>query len=216
MHLHQSYGDRAGTQIAELQGSQRAPQQAPPGPYIKQEDQRSNLPSMDNYRPNVVQHSPPIKTDQTDGAGDSRDEWDAAYARRKEAFREGRSQNDRLIRDHVMASQQLLEGGGLMMPLHQRPTYSAGAIISSEPSAVSQMPSLARAQGDTAGDDDDEEVDENAINSDLDDPEDAADGIEGAEVTGNIMLCTYDKVQRVKNKWKCTLKDGILGIDGHE
>ena len=217
MQLHQNFGDRAGAQIAELQGGQRVPQQLQQGPYIKQEDQRSNLPSMDNYRPNVVQQSPPIKTDQTDGAGDDRTEWDAQYARRKATFRQGGGQNERLIRGHVLASQQQLEGGGLMMPLDQRPSYSAGTIFSSGPSAVRiQSTSLARAQGDAAGDDDDDEADENAINSDLDDPEDAADDIEGSESTGNVMLCTYDKVQRVKNKWKCTLKDGVLGIDGQE
>ena len=26
----------------------------------------------------------------------------------------------------------------------------------------------------------------------------------------------YDKVQRVKNKWKCTLKDGVLNANGKE
>jgi len=26
----------------------------------------------------------------------------------------------------------------------------------------------------------------------------------------------YDKVQRVKNKWKCTLKDGVLLVNGKE
>ncbi|KAH0186348.1 hypothetical protein KCU86_g12070, partial [Aureobasidium melanogenum] len=30
------------------------------------------------------------------------------------------------------------------------------------------------------------------------------------------VLCTYDKVQRVKNKWKCTLKDGIMSANGKE
>jgi transcription initiation factor TFIIA large subunit len=32
----------------------------------------------------------------------------------------------------------------------------------------------------------------------------------------DYMLCTYDKVQRVKNKWKCTLKDGILTTNKKE
>lgn len=30
------------------------------------------------------------------------------------------------------------------------------------------------------------------------------------------ILCTYDKVQRVKNKWKCTLKDGVMSVGGKE
>ena len=59
--------------------------------------------------------------------------------------------------------------------------------------------------------------DEDAINSDLDDPDDNV--IEEQDEDGNtgqIMLCTYDKVQRVKNKWKCTLKDGVLTTGGKE
>lgn len=64
---------------------------------------------------------------------------------------------------------------------------------------------------------DDDEDDEDAINSDLDDPADTA--IEEEEDEGRpnqIMLCTYDKVQRVKNKWKCVLKDGVLNTGGKE
>ena len=73
---------------------------------------------------------------------------------------------------------------------------------------------LLRAQHDGVGDDDE---DEDAINSDLDDPEDTADANdEEEENTKQLMLCTYDKVQRVKNKWKCTLKDGILATGGKE
>ena len=66
------------------------------------------------------------------------------------------------------------------------------------------------------GDDDDEdEVDEDAINSDLDDPDEVGEE-NNEEETDQVMLCTYDKVARVKNKWKCTLKDGILRVDGSE
>lgn len=203
MNLHQTFGDRAGVQIAELQGSQRHPnmaQQMPQGPYIKQESSQPGLPSMDAYRHNVIhQSSPVIKTDQTDGAGDKRGEWDAEYARRKQAFRQERGESDRLIRDHVFASQQQLEAGGLMMPLAERRHHPQNHIIEAEPSNAAGT-SVSRAQGDATGDDDEDEEDENAINSDLDDPEDAADDIEGNESIGNVMLCTYDKVQRVKNK----------------
>ena len=64
---------------------------------------------------------------------------------------------------------------------------------------------------------DDDDDDEDAINSDLDDPDDNAIEEEQDEGRPNqIMLCTYDKVQRVKNKWKCTLKDGVLNTGGKE
>ena len=63
----------------------------------------------------------------------------------------------------------------------------------------------------------DDDDDEDAINSDLDDPDDNAIEEEQDEGRPNqIMLCTYDKVQRVKNKWKCTLKDGVLNTGGKE
>ncbi|RMZ85830.1 hypothetical protein DV737_g424, partial [Chaetothyriales sp. CBS 132003] len=175
-NLNQIYGPRASAQIAELQGAQRFPQMQADG-HIKQEDKQQAptyikqeatpaLPHLNNYHANATQRPHPIKTDQTDGAGDALDDWQVEYARRKEAFRQMRARDDRLIRNHVKASQQQLEGGGLMVPLDER--------------------------------------------------SDAADDIEGEETTGNVMLCTYDKVQRVKNKWKCTLKDGIMGIDGQE
>ncbi|ODV84833.1 hypothetical protein CANARDRAFT_28969 [[Candida] arabinofermentans NRRL YB-2248] len=61
-------------------------------------------------------------------------------------------------------------------------------------------------------------VDSDEINSDLDDPED--DEInsddENEDPEFNIMLCLYDRVQRVKNKWKCNLKDGIANIEGKD
>jgi len=88
--------------------------------------------------------------------------------------------------------------------------------LAGEPSSASTPPSITRAQGDAAGDDDDDVEDEDAINSDLDDPDDLAASAENGEETDQVMLCTYDKVQRVKNKWKCTLKDGILRVEGSE
>ena len=89
------------------------------------------------------------------------------------------------------------------------------------------------------GDDDDvknEELDEDAINSDLDDPDEGLNDEEDEdEGMGHIMLCMYDKVQRVKNKWfvpfhfpsvrfwerltrnrKCVMKDGVLTVNGRE
>ena len=64
--------------------------------------------------------------------------------------------------------------------------------------------------------DDDDDDDPDAINSDLDDPDDTAEkNLEGV-YDGDVILCLYDKVQRVKNKWKCVLREGILTIDNKE
>lgn len=56
------------------------------------------------------------------------------------------------------------------------------------------------------------------INSDLDDSDDeyVNFGEEGEGNDVNIMLCLYEKVLRVKNKWKCNLKDGIATINNKD
>ena len=212
MNLHQGYGNRAAAQIAQLQHQpgQMPPQGAPAGPHIK-----PDVSSPEQYR--QPHQSVPIKSEQTDGAGDEHDTWKAEYARRKAAIAGNRERNDRTIRDQVLASQQQLEGGGVLRPLEEHNLVSGPSralLKSGDPSS-----SLARAQGDATGDDDEDEdeKDEDAINSDLDDPDDELENpADGEDMDNQVMLCTYDKVQRVKNKWKCTLKDGILRVDGSE
>lgn len=65
------------------------------------------------------------------------------------------------------------------------------------------------------------------INSDLDDSDDEADAAEvednenngggaGGNNPGDLVIALYDKVQRVKNKWKITLKDGIVSVQGKD
>ena len=44
--------------------------------------------------------------------------------------------------------------------------------------------------------------------------EDLDGGVDGDN--DDMVLCLYDKVQRVKNKWKCVLKDGVASIDGRD
>jgi len=61
-------------------------------------------------------------------------------------------------------------------------------------------------------------LDSEAINSDLDDSdtENEDDDEEGPSGDCDIVFCTYDKVARVKNKWKCTLKDGMIHVNGKD
>ncbi|TXT13974.1 uncharacterized protein COLE_00167 [Cutaneotrichosporon oleaginosum] len=57
------------------------------------------------------------------------------------------------------------------------------------------------------------------IDSDLDDSDDELgidDGIENGEGDIDIVYCVYDKVQRVKNKWKTVFKDGMIHINGKD
>ncbi|KAH3683599.1 hypothetical protein WICPIJ_005446 [Wickerhamomyces pijperi] len=61
-------------------------------------------------------------------------------------------------------------------------------------------------------------LDSDDINSDLDDSDEDDHGSDedGDEAEGMIIMCLYEKVLRVKNKWKCNLKDGIANINGRD
>lgn len=60
-------------------------------------------------------------------------------------------------------------------------------------------------------------ADDNEIGSDLDDSdEDEMLGNVDADGNEDMILCLYDKVQRVRNKWKCVLRDGVASIDGRD
>lgn len=179
---------------------------------------------------------------QSDGASDALADWKAEVARRREAAQRQPGKNDRILREHLRQRMLEMEGGGLLMPLEERQqssSYSsssptsrklaanlASLNLSDSPSSMAatntsssvSQPPRTRAQFDGPGGDDEKvEDDEDAINSDLDDPEDhEAEENDAEDAVGQVMLCTYDKVQRVKNKWKCTLKDGILTTGGKE
>lgn len=82
---------------------------------------------------------------------------------------------------------------------------------------------LSQADGTMGGGDDDDEDDDDIfndsddINSDLDDGLDSDKSeTEEGDQEGQIMLCLYDKVQRIKNKWKSGLKEGIANINGKD
>ncbi|KAJ8325563.1 transcription factor IIA subunit alpha [Batrachochytrium dendrobatidis] len=78
---------------------------------------------------------------------------------------------------------------------------------------------ISQLDGNDDDDDDDDDADEPAggadtsdIGSELDD-DDSED--EYAEVD-HLVLCQFEKVQRVKNKWKCVLKDGVVNVNGKD
>jgi transcription initiation factor TFIIA large subunit len=131
-----------------------------------------------------------------------------------------------MIYDQVMEMTAQLESG-LMVPLSEQPsTRRKQRRAGNKQSARTSSPPIASSsrlppQLDGLDDDDDAkggDDDENAINSDLDDSDDEGQGNIGEDDDdeGDAILCTYDKVQRVKNKWKCTLKDGVMIVDGKD
>lgn len=190
-----------------------------------------------------AQQRPVVGNAQTDGA----DEWNGMVARRRAAAladSDATHAADMTMRQRLEHMSHVMEGGGFMMPLSEQPTQSqakkrkaivsAGASVSHTASAATQSndPTFAKGipQLDGLGESDTEdksgikpepelfeEDDEDAINSDLDDPDEEVVQEEQEDgQDGQIMVCTYDKVARVKNKWKCTLKDGVLTTGGRE
>ena len=163
---------------------------------------------------------------QTDGAGDSLAMWKAEVVRRRAEAAKAGATSDHILMEQMKERARRKEGGGLMEPLDEhspsrlasKPKASNISISSPQDSVSGTQKSsyqeLIKAQYDgPASDDRDGDVDEDAINSDLDDPDDIVEGSGDEEESATpqeIMLCTYDKVQRVKNKWKCTLKDGLM------
>lgn len=148
---------------------------------------------------------------QTDGAGDE----PVAYLQLPSAdggYDLGRVEIDDLIRRRIESTGRTMEGGGLMLPLKEhKPDGSRKKRRIASGSGVES--SIAQ----TDGVDSDDDADEDAINSDLDDPEDGLnDDDDDEDDKANVMLCMYDKVQRVKNKWKCVMKDGVITINGKE
>ncbi|RAL16669.1 transcription initiation factor IIA large subunit [Aspergillus homomorphus CBS 101889] len=224
--LRQRYGAAAANSVSQLQAQSQASmgmpgQQRPPN--------MQHLPNGQAPQPQIKQEPgyppaprPSLGNAQTDGAcdaGDALSEWKAEVARRREAAQRQNGEGDRVLREHLKQRMLQLEGGGLMIPLAERQTSSAPGLAFNATNAIGVPPSaVPRAQYDgPGGDDERDEDDEDAINSDLDDPDDlVADEHDGDYAMGQVMLCTYDKVQRVKNKWKCTLKDGILTSGGKE
>ncbi|KAI0405778.1 transcription factor IIA, alpha/beta subunit [Xylaria palmicola] len=232
--LQNQYGDRAAASIDKLRGQpgggvaqpqnqQRMPNPSIPQPYPgqyqnnPQQQYRQNTPhnpAAQQQRPPVVNGQRPPHS-QVDGA----DEDDGhvgvllQQARNGETTEMGRFEVDRILHAQIAARAKAMEGGGLMLPLKRA---NKGKAVAHHESSASAGPSRFDGPDDDIKDEDDADSDEDAINSDLDDPDDNIDENEDDEEGGQIMLCMYDKVQRVKNKWKCVLKDGVLNVNGKD
>ncbi|KAJ5789078.1 uncharacterized protein N7518_006089 [Penicillium psychrosexuale] len=210
--LHQKYGAAAANSVHQMQAQAHAGQGYP-----------QMHPNAHGQMPQIKQEQayPHMGPGQTDGGGDPLTDWKAEVARRRAAAESG--EGDRLLREHLKQRMSQYEAGGLLRPLEEHESSSKVARRVALTAPLSQdtlgsPSSTPRVTGQFDGAEDDiKEEDEDAINSDLDDPDDlVADDHDADESEGQVMLCTYDKVQRVKNKWKCTLKDGILTTGGKE
>lgn len=245
-NLAQKFGADANLQINQLQaqnglmasGQQQSGLQniqlPPRGELVNNQARQVHSQQYPNLQ--QAQQRPGVISGQTDGA----DDWKAMVTERRAVASSNHTTNadaDLTLVQQINELNQSLEGGGLMLSSEERPKPSpavkhkvgtveavSSSFASSAASQPTSAPRIARYDGiDEESEDemikDDPGLldDEDAINSDLDDPDDNV--VEEADEEGQrgqIMLCTYDKVQRVKNKWKCTLKDGVLTTGGKE
>lgn len=231
--LQNTYGARAAASINAIQGfgqggqpqnaqaqsrpgaaaqpnlGQRLPQQAQQAQYSQQMANQHAILQQQQQR--GAQQPPPRPGQQNNGFQQSQvdgsaDDYEGVLMRKDqngETSEVGRVEIDRMLHDQIAARAKQMEGGGLMLPLKEATKHKSigKKTASGGPSGF---------DGGFDGVDDEikrEEVDEDAINSDLDDPDevDIADD-DDEENMGHIMLCMYDKVQRVKNKWCVTTR----------
>lgn len=203
--VQKQYGERAVGSITAIQNGQQAggvqpPQQQPQGgqgqqqsPEALQQAYRQQMAAAAAQQTSGAANAPShLDKSQTDGAGD---DFEGVLFQRTNAgdMRElGRVEIDKLLHEQIAAKAKAMEGGGLMLPLKEATRHKTAGSLDRKGKGVAGYD----------GGDDEDEVDEDAINSDLDDPdEDRSEDEVDDEGLGHIMLCMYDKVQRVKNKW---------------
>ncbi|KAK5113950.1 hypothetical protein LTR62_003073 [Meristemomyces frigidus] len=208
-------------QHALFQQRQRmAMQQQQSQPRIKVENHDSAQLNQGQFQ---QQQRPPHPTyAQTDGGNLALSEWQAHMAERRAITAEAAQRADRMMQERIEQHSADLQSG-LMMTLDEQPKSTRYRKQSTKASSSAQGGrSLPQYDGAKEEDEDEkkpikDEADEDAINSDLDSDEDPTGDInDDDDDAGDTILCTYDKVQRVKNKWKCTLKDGVMSINKKE
>ncbi|KAK5663498.1 hypothetical protein OQA88_3928 [Cercophora sp. LCS_1] len=212
--LQNQYGHRAAASISAIQSGmgQQGPRPGQlPQQMMPQQYRQGVPPNMQQrlqpQQPHVQQTNG-LPTSQMDGPSDG---FEGVLMQRGADGRPvemGRVEIDNIIHAQMAARAKEMEGGGLMLPLREATRHR---------SRTSKKAAAGPSQVDGPDDDfKDEDLDDDAINSDLDDPDDARDDDDDDEEMSHMMLCMYDKVQRVKNKWKCTLKDGVLTVNNRE
>lgn len=68
---------------------------------------------------------------------------------------------------------------------------------------------------------DDQNDDENEYTGEEEEPLNSEDDVSDEDPselfdTDNVVVCQYDKITRSRNKWKFTLKDGIMNLQGRD
>lgn len=211
----QQQGQQQQNQQGQPQASQQQGQQQQQGYPAQGQQPNQNQSQNQNGQNQGVNNSGAgngiVKT-QVDGGADSEDEDRHAHFG---VFKtkgpdgqviESQVEIDNMLRHQIEARGRAIEGGGLMVEMkeHNKRAAERKAMKGTE-KRFRKVKGKGAAQMDAADDSDEDKIkdedDEDAINSDLDDPDEPADDDEDDEETQWVMLCMYDKVQRVKNKW---------------
>ncbi|KAJ2895642.1 hypothetical protein MKZ38_006281 [Zalerion maritima] len=238
-NLRNKYGDHAAGTINKIQeinhpgggnfthppGQQQQGQQQRPGAPQQPHQQAQYHHALTLQMQQQMGGPNSMRQHQNDGTSSYPDLTGSEGVLMRDGKELGRVEVDGLLHSHIAAAGREMEGGGLMMSLKPAPKGTLKArkqelkgFGGPLPTASAVTPSTSSAanpgrdQVDGPMDEDDDEL----INSDLDDSADDKDSDDDDDEGGNVMLCVYDKVQRVKNKWKCTLKDGVLTVNSRE
>ncbi|KAJ2993247.1 hypothetical protein HDV02_002559 [Globomyces sp. JEL0801] len=104
------------------------------------------------------------------------------------------------VAQNAIPVQYLAMNPGLM-PMNMNPTKKQSRIVQVD------------GPQDEEEDDDEEQDDggDSVLGSDLDD-----DDTDDEQQIEDMILCQFEKVSHVRNKWKCILKDGIGNISGRD
>jgi transcription initiation factor TFIIA large subunit len=218
-HLLERFGPQANASIRaaglpqqprplSLPGQQPSAQQQPQ----QQRPQHIRLPGQNLQRPSQPGQYPQgsLNRAQVDGASaedampSMQDRWNAFVLGVRATTPEQRTEADKILREQVLADEEA-EQVQLLIPesqrrrLKQRQRPQKQPIVESSSSTQAPMAGMQVDGGDDS-------ADEDAINSDLDDPEEDLDGDAEEEEgpLGEMILCTWDKVNRVKNKVTCS------------
>jgi transcription initiation factor TFIIA large subunit len=219
--LQQQFGSQANASIQAAGLPQQTRPLSLPGQQRPQQQQQQ----QGQQRAPPGYHQGGLGAAQHDGAAAG--EWAeaVALARTGEADRAG---VDGMLRERLDALALDLDGG-VFSSVSRAPRKKA--------KAARKAPGAPSAGGLPQLDGDGVTAPEDAINSDLDDTDDELEQqqVEDDGAMSEMILCTWDKVNRVKNKvrlaqvahqtngmltratqWRCTLKDGILTTGGKE
>ncbi|KAJ4297063.1 transcription factor IIA subunit alpha [Collariella sp. IMI 366227] len=212
--LENQYGQRAAASINAIHSGmasqinqnlpvQQGQRQGPPSQHVNQQQYRQGVAAAMQQRMQQVSHPNGLPSAQHDGPSGDVEAPNPATM--------DRDAIDMHLHTQLAARARQMEGGGMMLPL-KKATKTRGVS-----GIKGKVDGPAQVDGPDDNIKDEDEYDEDAINSDLDDPDDdREDDEDDDDAMGHMMLCMYDKVQRVKNKWKCILKDGVLTVNGKE